>query len=273
MTSHIPKNPTTIGLLLHDVTDAPCSSGFKQPTAAKYKHSVKAFREYLNVVQQSGLPVIGSVPDTFSDLSKTPQTIVQFTFDDGGAAALATADLLDEKGWKGLFFITTGLIGTLGFMTSAQVQELDRRGHTIGSHSCTHPDVFRQLDRSDMRYEWRQSREVLEDLLGHSVNVASVPGGDCDNATIEEASAAGLNQLYTSEQVTKPWTYAGVTCYGRLMMLNSTTPECLKRWLTYPRMGILPERALRFTKTSVKKLMGPMYVSLVKRRRRQHGPA
>ena len=273
MSTTAETNRTVIGLLLHDVTDAPNTSGFQQPTAGKYKHSVDAFCEYLDVVQRSGLPVVGSVRSQGIDTSKTQQPIVQFTFDDGGFAAMATADLLEDRGWKGVFFITTDLIGTSGFLASGQVKELDRRGHVIGSHSCTHPEVFRQLSRSAMRHEWRQSRKVLQDLLGHEINVASVPGGDCDNATIEEASAAGLTQLYTSEQVTRPWVHSGATCYGRLMMLNSTSPRCLQRWLTYPRVGILPERALRFTKTSVKKLMGPMYVSLMQRRRSQHGHA
>lgn len=260
---------TVIGLLLHDVTDSPNQSGFQQPTAVRYKHSIAEFRDYLNVVQESGLTVV----TTGSDDSDAAEAVVQFTFDDGGSASMESADLLEEFGWRGIYFVTTDLIGTRGFLTSHQIQSLYDRGHRIGSHSCSHPDIFRQLSSAQMQSEWRESRQVLEDILGAVVDTASVPGGDCSSATIEQSAAAGLTSLYTSEQLTRPWRQAGATCYGRLMMVNTTTRASLRRWLTYPRVGILPERAIRFTKTGVKKLIGPAYGAMMKRRRSLHEPA
>ena len=262
------KSGQLLSLLLHDVTDEPHRSGFMQPTAFRYKHSVSAFGEYLDAVEESGLPVT-VLQDHGLDL-RTASCRISFTFDDGGASACTAADLLEQRNWRGLFFVTTGLIGKRGFLTSRQICDLASRGHVIGSHSCTHPDVFRSLSRQHMRQEWTDSRNLLQDLLGQPVNVGSVPGGDCDNVTIEEAATAGLTTLFTSEQVTTSWDYAGATCYGRMMMLNSTAPETLRRWLRHPTVGVLPERAVRFAKSSVKSLMGPFYMRLVERRRAQH---
>jgi peptidoglycan/xylan/chitin deacetylase (PgdA/CDA1 family) len=259
-----PVRRTVISLLLHDVTDTPSASGFRQPTAARYKHSIAQFGDYLDVIDQSGL-VVADNPATMDYAD-----CVVLTFDDGGASAIDTADLLEARGWRGFFFVTTDLIDAQGFLSRRQIAEIRHRGHLIGSHSCRHPDVFRNLTQTEMQQEWSRSRDVLEQLLGESVTVASVPGGDIDRATIREASAAGLDRVFTSEQRTQPWSQSEATCYGRLMMLNTTSPETLRRWLTYPGVGILPERALRFTKSGIKKVMGPFYHQLVARRRAYH---
>ncbi len=260
--------PPTLSLLLHDVTDSPATSGFMQPTAFRYKHSTSLFNRYLDVVERSNATVT-----THSETDQqrpAGKCTVSFTFDDGGASAPIAADLLESRNWRGLFFVTTNLIGTRGFLTPSQIRDLDARGHVIGSHSCSHPDIFRRLTRRQMQVEWLESRVALEDLLGHQVNVASVPGGDCDRITIEEAARAGLTRLFTSEQVTRPWWHSGVTCYGRMMMLNSTPPESLQRWLRHPAVGVIPERALRFAKSSIKSLIGPLYMQMMQRRRAMH---
>ena len=257
---------THIGLLLHDVTDDFSSSGFQQPTAQRYKHSIAQFVQYLDDVESTGLPVV-TPESTESDAGKP---VVTFTFDDGGASAPIAAELLEQRGWRGVFFVTTDLLNRRGFMTDLQVRDLRSRGHLIGSHSCSHPDVFRSLSRYQMADEWIRSRDVLQQLLGEPIRTASIPGGDCNSATIEEASAAGLTQIFTSEQMTHSWSQGGAACFGRMMMLDNTSRETLMRWLTHPTVGILPERALRFTKSHVKKLMGPLYLSLVRERRAMH---
>lgn len=254
-----------ISLLLHDVTDHPDSSGFLQPTARRYKHTVRQFAEYLAVIADSGLPVQCSV-DTAT--SESPSVVL--TFDDGGASAPTAADMLEEHGWRGVFFVTTDLIGTRGFLDGSRIEDLHRRGHLIGSHSCSHPDVFRELSRRAMREEWVQSRDVLQEILGTEVLAASVPGGDISPATIEEAEAAGYRHIFTSEQLTRPWKSANATCYGRLMMVDTTSPATLRRWLRHPTLGVLPERVLRFTKTGIKRLMGSVYVRMIERRRALH---
>ena len=88
------------------------------------------------------------------------------------------ADRLEARGWRGHCFVSTDAIGTRGFLTAAQIRELDARGHVIGSALRLAPGSFQCLRRSaHMREEWSRSRMVLEDLLGHEVEIASVPGG------------------------------------------------------------------------------------------------
>src|SRR5947207_44718 len=123
-----------ISLLYHDVVAVGDSeaSGFPGPGAARYKLAVEQFRAHLDAISQAvtAPPAIDATADGEWML----------TFDDGGVSALhPTADLLEERGWRGHFFVTTDYIGRSGFLDAAQLRELCRRGHTIGSHSCSHP--------------------------------------------------------------------------------------------------------------------------------------
>ena len=62
------------------------------------------------------------------------QGAIAITVDDGLDSAPYTASILEQYGGKGTFFIATGYIGTAGYMSSAQIQDLNTRGHEIGAH-------------------------------------------------------------------------------------------------------------------------------------------
>src|SRR5207244_1554243 len=89
-----------------------------------------------------------------------PRELV-FTFDDGGASAMRAAELLDTRGFAGHFLITTNYIGTRGFVTERDIRELARRGHTVGSHSCSHPLRMGHCSWTQLMEEWTDSRARL----------------------------------------------------------------------------------------------------------------
>ena len=64
------------------------------------------------------------------------------SFDDGGVSAfdnvMASLDRLTQKAH---FFITTDYIGRKGFLDKRQIAILKEQGHSIGSHSCSHPNM------------------------------------------------------------------------------------------------------------------------------------
>ncbi len=110
------------------------------------------------------------------------------------------AAALEARGWRGQFFITTGRIDTPGFLSSQQLRELARRGHAIGGHSHTHPDLHGQAQpRPSSISEWTQSRAALARVLGAAPASASVPGGYLSREVVASAAAAGYELLFTSE--------------------------------------------------------------------------
>lgn len=181
----------------HEVTDDPRSSGFQRTAALPYKHGCAAFDEHLEAITRA--PVSPSLV-TAIDLTR-PLRHVLLTFDDGGKSALQAADALSQRGWRGHFFIVTSLIGRQRFLDAEEIRQLRRDGHVIGSHSHTHPDIFRELSGARMVAEWRESADRLANVLGETVDTASVPGGDISPGVLRSASEAGLRVLFTSE----PW--------------------------------------------------------------------
>ena len=191
-----------IALEYHDVVadGAFDESGFTGRAAASYKLSVDNFAAHLSVLTAPGIPV-RSAAHPVTDLAVGG---VMLTFDDGGASAFThIAPLLEERGLSGAFFVTTDHIDTRGFLTRTQITELHRRGHVIGSHSCSHPTRMAECSASELQHEWGDSVARLSDVIGGAVTTASVPGGYYSRDVGEAAAAAGVTLLFTSEPSTR----------------------------------------------------------------------
>ena len=167
-----------ISLLFHDIYDRdPAESGFRGPGANRYKLQVAAFDQQLAHVARARLdqPVLLTTPfDETGDAMP-----FALTFDDGGISHYTVAaGRLESRGWRGHFFVTTGMIGRRGFLDSRQIRELRSHGHVIGTHSMSHPGRFARSGWQAMVHEWRESRKMLSDLLGEEIIIG------CNGAVI-----------------------------------------------------------------------------------------
>ena len=254
-----------ITLLYHDVVspDEADASGFPGGDAARYKIAPAEFRRHGDAIREA----VAAPPALATDLLRpgvSPAWLI--TFDDGGASALSpTADILEERGGRGNFFVTTDYIGSAGFLGRAQVRELHRRGHLVGSHSCSHPPRMSACTPDRLADEWRRSREVLSELLGEPVLAASVPGGYYSLAVAWAASRAGYQVLFTSEPTARLRVVGGCLVVGRYTFYRGMSAErmaALASGRTLPRLG---QTLLWNAKKVAKTAGGDLYVSLRKR--------
>jgi peptidoglycan/xylan/chitin deacetylase (PgdA/CDA1 family) len=148
---------------------------------------------------------------------------VRVTFDDGGASSCRIADILEHHGLRGSFFIPSDYIGHPAFVNAAQIRDLRHRGHTIGSHSCSHRGRMSSCPAERLVHEWHTSVAILSDLLGEPVNTASVPSGYYSRRVAETAASAGVTLLFTLEPTSKTAAVEGCTVAGRYTM-RSWTP-------------------------------------------------
>ena len=212
--------PELATFAFHEVTDDPRASGFQRPAALPYKHTRLAFAQHLASIGAAQL-----IPELVLEMDlERPGRHVLLTFDDGGKSALYVSDELSRRGWKGHFFIVTNLIGSRGFLDRSEIRYIRSAGHLIGSHSHTHPDIFRDQTPQHMTEEWRTSCDVLAELLGEPCSVASVPGGDISPAVLHSAAGAGLRSLFTSEPWTRPRRVDGCWILGRFGPKTTTPP-------------------------------------------------
>lgn len=200
----------SIVLMYHDiVTENDKTSGFQNDSAFPYKVEESAFEEQVKALQ--GRDVV-------------------FTFDDGGVSFISkAAPILEKYGFKGVFFISTIYIGAPGFLTSEQVKELAERGHVIGSHSHTHPEIFTKLTVDEIREEWTKSSEILRAILGDMELTLSIPNGYASKTIMDEAINAGYTDFYTSEPTTKVRFYKSHKVIGRYAVQDGMTAEDVLR--------------------------------------------
>ena len=94
-------------------------------------------------------------------------TVVSLQFDDGVGDQWAARDALGSHGMHATFFVNSGRPGKNGFLTYAQLHQLEADGNEIGGHTIDHVDLP-TLGPDD------QKREICDDradLLAHGFTV------------------------------------------------------------------------------------------------------
>jgi peptidoglycan/xylan/chitin deacetylase (PgdA/CDA1 family) len=252
-----------IALMYHDVVPIgkPETSGFNDPWADHYKFDEAMFQAHLDAIASlAGREAIGTLTGTPAAAARSP---VLLTFDDGGVSADAPiATSLEARGWRGHFFVTTDCIDKAAFLNDAQIADLHRRGHIIGSHSCSHPTRMAACSREQLRTEWRDSVQRLSAIIGAPVTTASVPGGYYSRAVAETAAEAGIRHLFNSEPTTRTHTVDGCTVIGRFALVRGMGPSVaagLAAGRPWPRWRQASEWKL---KKAVKAVGGPVYLKI-----------
>ncbi len=209
----------SVSLLYHDVIKGADydSSGFRGGDANIYKLDVEEFRKHIAAIAAA-----------------KPRTLI--TVDDGGVSAYESiAGILEGFGMDGIFFVSTDFVGQPGFLSPPQIRELRKRGHLIGSHSCSHPPRISHCSWTTMLDEWRRSIFVLSDILGEHVQIASVPGGYYSRDVARTAAMAGIRTLFTSEPTLKARMVDGSVIVGRF---------CIKRGVSARTAAALAKGAV-----------------------------
>lgn len=216
---------TLAGFAFHDVADDPRTSGFQRPAAQAYHLGTAAFAAHLDAIAAAGArPALARAVDW-----DAPGFHVALTFDDGGRSALAAAQMLERRGWLGHFFIVTDRIGAPAFLDAAGIRALHAAGHAVGSHSHTHPDIFRDLSAARQVAEWCTSCDRVAQILGEPCDTASIPGGDASPTVFAIAAAAGIRVLFTSEPRIAPRLVDGCRVLGRFVPKVTTSPARVGR--------------------------------------------
>jgi peptidoglycan/xylan/chitin deacetylase (PgdA/CDA1 family) len=164
-----------------------------EPGYVRYIVPEADFRSQIRFLRDSGLPVM-NVTQSFA---ATVDGIV-LTFDDGCETDLLTAaPILKEAGFNATFYITTGFLGTRGYLLPGQLRDLSDRGFEIGCHSMTHP-YLDELDSKNLKRELGEAKSQLEDIIGRGIDHFSCPGGRWSPRVVEAAKQYGYTSVATS---------------------------------------------------------------------------
>lgn len=197
------------------------------------------FRKHLRAILDSGFR-IGSPSELIALLhreahrdpfllrsDKNIASPVFLTFDDGMLDLFYHAfPIADSLGIKGIIFVVAGYLdrynlwdSTFGFprkhLGINELRSLSKMGWLIGSHSMTHRDL-RRLSHSELLKEVRDSKALLEDVLGVEVTLFSYPFGLADKRVSNALKEAGYKGGFISfdrNSHPNPWLYPRIPVY------------------------------------------------------------
>jgi peptidoglycan/xylan/chitin deacetylase (PgdA/CDA1 family) len=174
-------------LLFHSVSDRPPLNGsWGAVSRAQFAAHVDA------VVASGREPVtIGTLAAMLRGERTLPERPVAVTFDDGYADTFRAAQLLGARGIPSTVYVTTGQVGTRGWLSAQQVSKLALLpGVEVGAHGVRH-ERLDELPQAELVHELRSSRAHLQDLIGRRVNTFAYPHGAHDRRVRAAVIAEG----------------------------------------------------------------------------------
>jgi peptidoglycan/xylan/chitin deacetylase (PgdA/CDA1 family) len=137
------------------------------------------FAAHMKMLHDSGYHTI--LPDELLAYAKGKATLpsrpVLLSFDDGTVSQFTTAlPVMEQYGFKAVFFIMTVTLNRAGYMTEDQIRTLAMKGHVIGAHTWDHHDV-RKYTGDDWKIQLEQPRQKLERITGKEVSYFAYPFG------------------------------------------------------------------------------------------------
>ncbi len=130
-----------------------------------------------------------------------PRKPAVVTFDDGLRSTVETAlPILDTHDVKATHYVVPGLLGERfegsPVMTRDDVVDLGTRGHEVGAHTVTHPDLT-AVDRETARQEIVESRESIGAITGEKPRSFAYPYGAFDRDIARLVREAGYESATT----------------------------------------------------------------------------
>lgn len=161
----------------------------KETDSEVYSISPESLARHLCMVRDNNLRVVG-VDDVLS--AHVDDGLVMFHFDDGTQDhAQNVFPLLETADAPGVFFISTAKIGTPGYLTISQVQDLSAAGHDIECHGHSHKRMDR-MAQSDLDSQLETGMDLIRSWTGRAPRILSPPGGFYNPNIIRTARRHGF---------------------------------------------------------------------------------
>lgn len=223
-------------------------------TNPAYVLTARNFSRQMHYLRNSGHTTLWL--DEYLDCSlDNEQQSVIITFDDGWYNNYSQAfPVLKELGLKATIFVVTDFIGQKGYMDWPQLEEMQKNGISIQSHTASH-GALTEKSEAQIGKELRLSKNKIEDRLGKTVQFMSAPHGMVDKRVVDAAIAAGYRAICTSEP-------GFLHSPGRLAVLRRINISETGGLLTFQRIcekngfAILPMVLSKQLKRVVKRMLG-----------------
>jgi peptidoglycan/xylan/chitin deacetylase (PgdA/CDA1 family) len=187
-------------LMYHRIQNCPTNTN----ECADVTVQPQEFKDQMQFLKDNGYVTLTIEQIHFAKVNNLPLPTksVLITFDDGISTQYREAyPVLKANNQKAVFFIVTSVIGTSGYMTLSQIQELQRSGvGEIGSHTVTHPRLT-TITTEQLNTELRDSRSYLEAIMMEPVTAIAYPNGAYNQSVIDAETNAGYHYAFITCRV------------------------------------------------------------------------
>ncbi len=149
-------------------------------TRGRLTESYSRFEVFLKFLSHNGYSSI--LPDEIQDENVYKKNVVVFTFDDGVKSQMKAAKLMEEYGFRGIFFIVPKWIEHRDgdFLDDEDIMILQQAGHRIAPHGFAHKSMV--AEDEEIYSSLTKSIEILQNILGkyYSIRDFAFPYGHYD---------------------------------------------------------------------------------------------
>ena len=130
----------------------------------------------------------------------TGNKVIALTFDDGpGSSTARLLDVLDRYGAKATFF----LIGSKVSSQANVVRSIHARGHQLGNHSWSHPELPK-LPVDQIAGEIDRTNDAIKQATGVTPAILRPPYGAVNGVVLEQLRLRGMSSILWSVD-TRDW--------------------------------------------------------------------
>ena len=168
-----------------------CYHRIAEGVKTEYQVSPAAFEGQMKILADSGYHSISPAQlyDYLVYNKALPEKPVMITYDDSRTEHFTIAAPVMEKfGFRGVFFIMTITYNKKNYMTTDQIAQLAKNGHTVGLHSWDHTMVTKYKEEADWQKQVAAPKKKLEKIIGTEVEYWAYPNGIFDKKGAEELS-------------------------------------------------------------------------------------
>ena len=180
--------PSSYGELTITVPISSVSKYLQNPTA----------RKFANIPKPAEKPK--PAPAAPTPAPSTGNKVIALTFDDGpGPYTAHLLDILDQYGAKATFF----LIGSKVSGQASVVRSIQARGHQLGNHSWSHPELPK-LSVDQIAGEIDRTNEAIRQATGVKPSILRPPYGAVNGVVLEQLRLRNMSSILWSVD-TRDW--------------------------------------------------------------------
>jgi hypothetical protein len=151
--------------------------------------SITVFKSHIDEIRQNGFEIVHKI--------ENKKNQIQICFDDGFKGIYDNKDYFIKEAIFPKIFLAIYLIGQEGYLSEAEIVELQSLGFHFESHAYSHLNLVSFTDEQ-LEYELGESKLFLEKLLKKTITEICFPIGYFSERVYNFSLKAGYSKMHSS---------------------------------------------------------------------------